>query len=110
MSIRTRRSRPVRVGVGLAALAACLAAGACGTEGGRTDYSADGDTGAASPGTAPDMSTAKMGEGPDSTLGVGGRTGAPGVAGDTLSSRGRPAGATDSLQRATADSARRRRP
>ena len=84
----------------VAALAAC-------TQGGRDEYSRDGDTGAAAPAASPDQSTAKM-IGPDSALGTGGRTGEPGVAGDTMGSRGAPAGSSDSATRARVDSAARR--
>jgi hypothetical protein len=50
------------------------------------DYSIDGDTGAAAPAATPDQSTADM-VGTDSTLGRGGRTGEPAMAGDTLGAR-----------------------
>ncbi|HEU4629080.1 MAG TPA: hypothetical protein VFS08_05020 [Gemmatimonadaceae bacterium] len=85
------------------ALAAALA-GACSAPGGRTDY-VEGDSGAQSPGIAPDSSTARM-LGPDSSS--GGRTGRPGMAGDTTGARGMPAGSTDSATRAALDSAGRR--
>lgn len=75
---------------------------ACDAPGGRTDY-VEGDTGAAAPAAAPDSSTARM-IGPDSGAGMGGRTGRPGMAGDTLGARGMPAGSTDSVTRAALDS------
>lgn len=67
----------VRVKAGLLALAALLAA--CGAEGGRTDYPADADTGAASPASTP---TPDAPGAPDSTTGLTPqRTGSPGAAG-----------------------------
>ena len=91
--------------LGRLALAAAVAAtAACGAEGGRDDYAKDGDTGAAAPaveGGGYDQSTAKM-IGPDSSLGTQGRSGTPGVAGDTTGERGMPAGRTDSAARSTA--------
>lgn len=97
--------RCVRRWTGLAAMAVSLAAAAC-TEGGRTEYGADGDTGQAAPAASPDNSTAQM-QNRDSALGAGGRTGRPGVAGDTLGSRDQAAGRSDSATRAAADSAGR---
>jgi hypothetical protein len=70
-----------------AVAAASMMAVAC-TEGGRSEYSVDGDTGAAAPATVPDQSTADM-VGTDSTLGTGGRTGEPAMAGDTAGARAR---------------------
>ena len=84
-----------------AALAAALVlTAACGAAGGRDEYAEDGDTGAAAPATEGgyDASTAKM-IGPDSGPGMNARTGQPGVAGDTMGSRGMPAGRTDSATR-----------
>jgi hypothetical protein len=63
---------------------------ACGgSKGGRSDYVQDADTGAAAPATklTPDNPAA-----PNSTAGVSERTGKPGVAGDTLGSKGAAAG------------------
>ena len=86
-----------------AVLALTGLAAAC-AEGGRTEYEQDGDTGAASPNASPDMNTAKM-NGPDSTLGVGGRTGEPGIAGDTVGARGiSPDSVARGATRAAADS------
>lgn len=81
-----RAARRPRLGHWVSVLALTGLVAAC-AEGGRTDYGEDGDTGAAAPAAAPDMSTAEM-IGPDSTLGVGGRTGRPGIAGDTVGARG----------------------
>jgi hypothetical protein len=73
----------VRTKAGMLALAALLAA--CGAEGGRSDYPADGDTGGAAPATVitPDNPGA-----PDSTAGMSQRTGSPGVAGTRQSVNG----------------------
>ena len=82
-------------GARAAALAVALgstlvALGAC-TEGGRSDYVKDGDTGAAAPATRPTLDNPSA---PDSTAGVSQRTGQRGVAGDTLGSKGGSAGTT----------------
>ena len=64
--------------------------GACKAKGGRTEYSNSPDSGAAAPATRLDSSM--RGGMPDSTTGGPNRTGTRGVAGDTLSTRGRPVG------------------
>lgn len=73
-----------------AALAAVVVtAAACGAAGGREDYANDGDTGAAAPaveGGGYDQSTAEK-IGSDSSPGTQGRTGEPGVAGDSTGGR-----------------------
>ena len=71
----------------LTTLALLVLAAACGTEGGRSDYANDGDTGAAAPAATytPDAPQA-----PDSTAGVSERTGRDGVAGDTLGAKAAP--------------------
>ncbi len=76
-----------RVVAGVAVVVACAA---CNAEGGRTDYSESADSGAVAPAMRPDTSMSR--HLPDSTAGGAQRTGKPGVAGDTLSTRGRPAG------------------
>ena len=63
---------------------------ACGSEGGRTDYSESPDSGAVAPAMRQDTSMSRTQ--PDSTSGGAQRTGRPGSAGDTLSTRGRPVG------------------
>lgn len=69
----------------LAALAlGALALAACGAKEGREDYKADGDTGQAAPATVPTVNNPSA---PDSTDGVGQRTGARQHAGDTLGSK-----------------------
>jgi len=73
----------------VAALAAIVG---CDAKGGRTDYSKSPDSGAAAPATKLDTSLTR--DMPDSTTGGPDRTGKRGVAGDTLSTRGRPAGVT----------------
>jgi hypothetical protein len=73
-----------------AAVAAIVVFGACNAKGGRTEYSNSPDSGAAAPATQLDSSM--RGGMPDSTTGGPDRTGKPGVAGDTLSTRGQPAG------------------
>ena len=72
----------------VAVLGAGLWTAACSAEAGRDEYTADADSGAAAPATAPNANTAQR-IGVDSTKGVGGRTGAPGIAGDSLGSRTR---------------------
>lgn len=73
----------------LAPLAGSLLA--CGgTEGGRTDYAKDGDTGAAAPATQQTLSpNPAMG---DSTSGMSTRTAEPQAAGDTAGAFGKAAG------------------
>jgi len=71
----------VGVAVGLAA---------CNAKGGRTDYSKSPDSGAVAPAMKQDTSLTRTY--PESTAGGPGRTGKPGVAGDTLSTRGQPVG------------------
>jgi hypothetical protein len=66
--------------------------GACNAEGGREDYSQSADSGAVAPAMRPDTSASR--HMPDSTAGGAQRTGRPGVAGDTLGTRGQPAGTT----------------
>jgi hypothetical protein len=73
-------------------MAALVAVVGCDAKGGRTDYSKSPDSGAAAPATRIDTSLSK--DMPDSTTGGPDRTGKRGVAGDTLSTRGRPAGVT----------------
>ena len=75
-----------------AAVAALVAVVGCDAKGGRTDYSKSPDSGAAAPATQIDTSLTR--DMPDSTTGGPDRTGKRGVAGDTLSTRGRPAGVT----------------
>ena len=69
----------------LAALAAVALLAACGTEGGRSDYVKDGDTGAAAPAT---VVTPNAPGAPDSTAGMSQRAGAPGVAGTRQGANG----------------------
>ncbi len=63
---------------------------ACDTKGGRTEYSNSPDSGAIAPAARIDTSLTR--DMPDSTAGGPQRTGNPGSAGDTLSTRGRPVG------------------
>jgi hypothetical protein len=87
MGMRSRVGR----GVLLAAVVAAIGVpGACKAKGGRTEYSNSPDSGAAAPATRLDSSM--RGGMPDSTTGGPNRTGTRGVAGDTLSTRGRPVG------------------
>ena len=79
-----------RMGWPLAACGAVLIATACNAKGGRDDYSNAADSGAAAPATRLDTSMTR--DRPDSTTGGPDRTGKRGVAGDTLSTRGQPAG------------------
>ena len=79
-----------RMGWLLAACGAVLIATACNAKGGRDDYSNAADSGAAAPATRLDTSMTR--DRPDSTTGGPDRTGKRGVAGDTLSTRGQPAG------------------
>jgi len=85
---RSGRSR--RTGWALAACVAVMTAAACDAKGGRSDYSSATDSGAAAPATQLDTSLTR--DRPDSTTGGPDRTGRRGVTGDTLSTRGRPAG------------------
>jgi hypothetical protein len=88
--MRTRRnggrSRWVLAGV----IVGVMGVSACDSKGGRTDYSNSPDSGAAAPATQLDTSLSRTY--PDSTAGGPQRTGTRGVTGDTLSTRGRPAG------------------
>ena len=79
-----------RMGRALAACGTVLIATACNAKGGRDDYSNASDSGAAAPATRLDTSLTR--DRPDSTTGGPDRTGKRGVAGDTLSTRGQPAG------------------
>jgi len=79
-----------RMGWALAACGAVLIATACNAKGGRDDYSNASDSGAAAPATRLDTSMTR--DRPDSTTGGPDRTGKRGVAGDTLGTRGQPAG------------------
>jgi hypothetical protein len=72
------------------ALAVIFAAAACNAKGGRGEYSESADSGAVAPAMRQDTSLSRSY--PDSTAGGPQRTGRPGSAGDTLSTRGRPAG------------------
>ena len=87
MSMARRTGRRWLAGVmivGVAGVAACNA------KGGRDEYSNAVDSGAVAPAMRIDTSMSKTY--PDSTTGGPNRTGTRGVAGDTLSTRGRPAG------------------
>ena len=87
MGMRSRVGRGALMGVVVAAIGVL---GACKAKGGRTEYSNSPDSGAAAPATRLDSSM--RGGMPDSTTGGPDRTGTRGVAGDTLSTRGRPVG------------------
>ena len=87
MGMRSRVGRGVLSGAVVAAIGVL---GACKAKGGRTEYSNSPDSGAAAPATRLDSSM--RGGMPDSTTGGPNRTGTRGVAGDTLSTRGRPVG------------------
>jgi hypothetical protein len=87
MGMRASTARAVAM---TAAVAVMGVLGACKAKGGRTEYSNSPDSGAAAPATKLD-STMRGGM-PDSTTGGPNRTGKPGVTGDTLSTRGQPAG------------------
>ena len=76
--------------VRVAACGLLLSAAACDSKGGRSDYSIAVDSGAVAPAARLDTSMTR--NNPDSTTGGPDRTGRRGVAGDTLSTRGRPAG------------------
>jgi hypothetical protein len=86
MSTERSEGRQWLVGVVLMAVAAVTA---CDTTGGRA-YSNAVDSGAVAPAMRIDTSMSRTY--PDSTTGGPDRTGKRGVAGDTLSTRGRPAG------------------
>jgi hypothetical protein len=73
-----------------AVAAALVVVAGCDAKGGRTEYSNSPDSGAAAPATRIDTSLTR--DMPDSTTGGPDRTGKRGVAGDTLGSRGQPAG------------------
>ena len=74
-----------------AALALATAAACGGTEGGRTEYSRDADSGAAAPATKQTLSpNPAMGSSTEAV--APGRLGRPAVAGDTLGARGQPVG------------------
>jgi hypothetical protein len=79
-----------RSGWMVAACVAAIATAACNAKGGRSDYSESTDSGAVAP--AMKLDTSMTRDRPDSTTGGPNRTGRRGVAGDTLSTRGRPAG------------------
>ena len=87
-------------------LVVAVAAGlsACKAKGGRTDYSQSPDSGAVAP--AIKMDTTMTRTYPESTTGGPDRTGKRGVAGDTLSTRGQPAG----TRMRRADTANKARP
>jgi hypothetical protein len=76
--------------VRVAACGLLSTAAACDSKGGRSDYSNAVDSGAVAPAARLDTSMTR--NSPDSTTGGPDRTGRRGVAGDTLSTRGRPAG------------------
>ena len=84
MLFRRRWSTAVAAAVTIGALAACSG------KSGKTEYSQSPDSGAVPPAMRIDTSLSRTY--PDSTTGGPNRTGKPGVAGDTLSTRGRPAG------------------
>ena len=68
----------MKISIKLPAIAAMALLVACGSEGGRSDYVKDGDTGAASPATVRTLDNPGA---PDSTSGMSQRAGAPGAAG-----------------------------
>jgi len=76
-------------GRGLILLAVAVGLSACNAKG-RTDYSKSPDSGAVAPAIRQDTSLTRTY--PESTTGGPDRTGKRGVAGDTLSTRGQPAG------------------
>lgn len=84
-----RRESRSRCAAVVVACASVLLA-ACGSKGGRDDYSNAADSGAVAPAMQQDTSMSRSY--PDSTTGGPDRTGTRGAAGDTLSTRGRPAG------------------
>jgi hypothetical protein len=75
---------------GLVLVGVAVGLAACNAKGGRTDYSKSPDSGAVAPAMKQDTSLTRTY--PESTAGGPGRTGKPGVAGDTLSTRGQPVG------------------
>lgn len=77
-------------GRGLVLVAVAVGLSACNAKGGRTDYSQSPDSGAVAPAIRQDTSLTRTY--PESTAGGPDRTGKRGVAGDTLSTRGQPAG------------------
>ena len=87
MSMARRMGGRGLVGVVVVAVAAVAA---CNAKGGRDEYSQSVDSGAVAPAMRIDTSLSKTY--PDSTTGGPDRTGKRGVAGDTLSTRGRPVG------------------
>lgn len=91
-------------GRGLVLVALAVGLSACNTKGGRTDYSESPDSGAVAPAMRQDTSLTRTY--PDSTTGGPDRTGKRGVAGDTLSTRGQPAG----TRMRRADTANKARP
>ena len=74
----------------VAVTAAAVGLAGCKGNSGRTDYSQSPDSGAVAPAMKQDTSLSRTY--PDSTAGGPGRTGKRGVSGDTLSTRGQPAG------------------
>ena len=79
------------VAAALLALGATLSA--CGTKGGRDEYTHDADTGAAAPATVPTVNNPAA---PDSTSGMSARTGKPGTAGVRQGGAGDVTGASKS--------------
>jgi hypothetical protein len=90
-------------GRGLILLAVAVGLSACNAKG-RTDYSKSPDSGAVAPAIRQDTSLTRTY--PESTAGGPDRTGKRGVAGDTLSTRGQPAG----TRMRRADTANKARP
>ena len=82
----------ISLGGTLAVVASAAILAACGSKGGRTDYSQSPDSGAVAPAARIDTSLSRTY--PDSTTGGPDRTGRRGVAGDTLGQRGQPVGTT----------------
>ena len=91
------------VGRGLVLAAVAVGLSACSGKG-RTDYSKSPDSGAVAPAIRQDTSLTRTY--PESTTGGPDRTGKRGVAGDTLSTRGQPAG----TRMRRADTANKARP
>ena len=91
-------------GRGLVLVAVAVGLSACNAKGGRTDYSQSPDSGAVAPAIRQDTSLTRTY--PESTTGGPDRTGKRGVAGDTLSTRGQPAG----TRMRRADTANKARP
>jgi hypothetical protein len=90
-------------GRGLILLAVAVGVSACNAKG-RTDYSKSPDSGAVAPAIRQDTSLTRTY--PESTTGGPDRTGKRGVAGDTFSTRGQPAG----TRMRRADTANKARP